>query len=199
MALVILGVVGLSGAAAAASAPLYVTPTSSGTPAVGAAWAVEVHTNSGAETVNAVQANIAYDANGLQFLGVDTTGTAYSLMADTKIAAGLVKMARATGGGEPPVSGDKLFATLRFKVLNPKAIDSVKVVAGSHVVRSTDAADLIGAGSGDDPEVTPAPNATSHISTSAGWVWGVVVLTIAGALSMVSGALLYWYERKIKR
>ncbi len=153
----------------AASNQLYLTPID-GSVQINTNVAVQVRIDSGTDTVNAVQANLTYDPAKLQFVSVDSAGSALPLEASTQTSSGSIMMARATNGGATPPSGDFLFATVTFKALAGTGTASVDVAAGSHVVRSTDSQDLLTASAGatytltspvasptPTPVVTPAP------------------------------------------
>ena len=153
-------------AALASSAALYVSPAS-GTVKVGSVIPVQVRVNTGGDPVNAVQANITYNASQLAYDSVDATGSAFSLTANIQTDSGSVKMARAIGGGESPVTGDFLFATVYFKALTTTGTSSVAVSSNSHVVRSTDSVDIMAgapAASGPKASTTGAPKPVAFTS-----------------------------------
>jgi hypothetical protein len=166
LALAIITLIPAAGQAATAS--LYVSPAS-GAVAVGSIIPVQIRVNSGSDPVNAIQANLTYNSAQLGYQSVDSTGSAFSLMANTQTAPGTIKLARATGGGESPVSGDNLFATVYFKALTTAGTSSIAIAAGSAVVRSTDSVDiLVGAPAASGPKASasgaPTPKAYATIS-----------------------------------
>jgi len=121
----------------AASQQLYLSPSSASVN-IGQNITLAVRENSGTDPVNAVQANLTYNPAQLQFVAVDYTNSAFSLQASSSGGGGSVKMARATGGGEPPVTGDNLIANVTFKALVGGVTSNITFASGSAVVRSTD-------------------------------------------------------------
>ncbi len=103
--------------ARAASASLSVSPSS--VPAlVNTNFTVEVRVNSGTDTINAVQADLTFPKDKMQFVSIDSTGSAFDIEAASAgdNAAGTVTMARGVGNAQT-VSGDKLVAKVTFKAL----------------------------------------------------------------------------------
>lgn len=152
----------------AASNQLYLTPVD-GSVQINNTVAVQVRIDSGADTINAVQANLSYDPAKFQFVSIDGTGSALPLEASTQTTAGSVMMARATSGGTTPPSNDFLFATVIFKALVGTGTASIDIAAGSHVVRSTDSQDILALSAGAtytltspiaSPTATPVPTPT---------------------------------------
>lgn len=159
----------------ASNEQLYLSPATASVLS-GNTIAVQIRVNSGTDTVNAVQANLSYDPAKLQFQSVDPSGSAFSLSASAVTTSGVVQLARATGGGEPAVSGDKLFATVTFKALVGSGTTDIKIDSGSHVVRSTDATDILTSSAGatftltspstETPTPTPTATPTATPTTS---------------------------------
>jgi len=108
----------------------------------GTVFTVNVRENSGAATVNAVQANLTYPTAGLELVSIDASGSAFPLEAQSTGGSGSITLARATNGGQPPVSGDQLVATLTFKSLMTTGSAALTFVAGSAVVSSVDSTAL---------------------------------------------------------
>lgn len=104
----------------------------------GQTFTVQIMENSGSATVNAVQANVSYPAASLSLQSIDTTGTAFPLVAQSTGANGVINIAQATNGGAPPVTGSQLVATLTFKSLMTSGSAMVAFTAGSAVVSSVD-------------------------------------------------------------
>ncbi len=109
---------------------------------IGSTVTVQIRENSGTDTVNAVQANVAFDSTKLQYMSVDETGSAFGLVAATQVTSGQVQLARGTSGGSPAVSGDQLVTTLTFKALAAGPVP-LTFAAGSVLVRSTDNVDIL--------------------------------------------------------
>lgn len=76
--------------------------------------AFELRANSNA-TYNAVQANLAYPADKLEFVSVDGTTSDFSISAQETASNGLLTIVRAAN---PAVSGDKKIATITFKAIS---------------------------------------------------------------------------------
>jgi hypothetical protein len=153
----------------AASAALYVSPAS-GTVPVGNIIPVQIRVNSGSDPVNAIQANISYNATALAYQSVDSTNSAFSLVANVQTSSGSVKLARARAGGESPISGDHLFATVMFKALTTAGTASVVIASGSAVVRSTDSVDILAgapAASGAKASMAGAPTPKAYTTVAA--------------------------------
>ncbi|MEX0621421.1 MAG: hypothetical protein WD187_00295 [Candidatus Woykebacteria bacterium] len=127
----ILGVYAVSPVYAAAS--MYVSPSSK-TINVGDTLSVAVRVNSGTVQINAVQANLAYSADKLEFLAIDLSGTAFEQQYQNQGGSGVVKLARATTS---PVSGDNLVAIVRFKA-KAAGTATFSFTSGSSIVRSSD-------------------------------------------------------------
>lgn len=81
----------------------------------GETFNVEVWTNSLDNLVNAVQAEISYPESKLQFVEVNSVGSAYSISAEEVATGGLVKIVRAAN---PAVAGNQKVATITFKAID---------------------------------------------------------------------------------
>lgn len=121
---------------------LYLTPASSSV-LNGSTMTVAVRMNSGADTVNAVQANLLYNAAQLQYISMDYIGSAFTLQAVSSGGAGSVKIARATSGGGEPTKGNQLVANVKFKVLTAGVSSTISFASSSVVIRSTDNANIL--------------------------------------------------------
>lgn len=184
--------------AEAASEVLYFTP-SPATATVGSPVVVAIRVNSGTEPVNAVQANMDYDPAKLQYESVDAVGSAFGLTASTIQTPGSVKLARATVGGGAPVTGDVLFANVKFKALAAGPV-TVKIGAASHVVRSTDSTDLLPASSGGSAQATATP--TPAPKASGGFLGlnnGALLagFGVAAGVLLVFALVLHWLLPKM--
>lgn len=122
----------------AASTSLYLAPaTATVTVNNTLAVAVRISTDEG---INAVGANLTYDAGHLQFLSIDASGTSFSIEApDNKGGGGSVTVNRGNISG---ITGDKLVATVKFKALTG-AQTSVKFASGSQAYRSSDSSEAL--------------------------------------------------------
>lgn len=120
--------------AMAGGAVLYLSPGSA-TVKAGSTLAVYIRVNSGSEPVNAVQANLTYPADRLEFKSISSAGSAFDISAEASGGGGSVRIAR---GSVNPVTGDKLVATVYFRVLASSGSGSIMFAGGSDVIRSTD-------------------------------------------------------------
>jgi hypothetical protein len=87
---------------------------SSQTVSAGTTLAVQIWADSGTNSVNAVQANLNYPIDKLNFVGIDTTNTAFGVEAQSTGGNGTVSIAR---GSTAPLSGKQLVATVKFTPL----------------------------------------------------------------------------------
>ena len=117
---------------AAGTATLYLSPAS-GTFAQGDTISIDIYEDSGTDTVNAVQANLSYPDNLLNFTGI-TSSSAFNVEAQSTGGNGSVQIAR---GATTPVSGNQLVATVRFTAAAGGQAN-ISFTSGSAVIRSTD-------------------------------------------------------------
>src|SRR4051812_4159260 len=106
MAVVGVGYYVLSTRAASGAATLSVVPSSM-IVNNNTTFTVNVREDSGAATVNAVQANLTYPAASLELISIDTTTSAFPLEAQSTGGNGSISLARATNGGAPAVTGNQ--------------------------------------------------------------------------------------------
>jgi hypothetical protein len=155
----------------AGSATMYLNP-SSGSVTAGANLTFAIREDSGATGVNAVQADYNYSTTQFELVSIDSSTSDFGLQAVSTGANGQIRIARGTNPGSPPISGDKLVATVTLKALIAGSA-SVTPVASSAVVRASDAVNILttktggtytlvsaGMGSGGTPTPTPTPTAT---------------------------------------
>lgn len=103
-------------------------------------FTVSVRVNSGKEPVNAVQANLSYPADKLQFVSLNYRGSAFRVQAEEIVESGTIRLARGMPGGTPSLAGDLLVANITFEAL---ASSKVSFTEGSAVVRSADGINLL--------------------------------------------------------
>jgi hypothetical protein len=128
----LLPVVALSNhVSASGTATMSLSPASTAL-APGASFNVDIHEDSGSDTVNAVQANLSYSSN-LTFVSI-TSSPAFSIDAQSSGGGGSVKIGRGTS---TPVSGDQIIATVRFTA-SGSGTATINFASGSAVVRSQD-------------------------------------------------------------
>lgn len=126
-----------------AAGNLYLSPAS-GSYGQGSTLKVDVGVNTGGDLVNAVQANVAYPTDKLQFVSVATGGSALTIFADRYASGGVVRI----GGGTPGAgfSGSRHVATIFFKVLNESGSGTLSMSGGSAVLRSSDNQNILTGG-----------------------------------------------------
>ncbi len=115
-----------------AAASLYLSP-SGATVSQGATFTVFIRVNTGGAKVNAIQANLSYPADKLDFLWVGTGGTAFEITAEGFGGGGVVKIGRGTISAK---SGDLLVASVAFKAKLSSGSATVSFAGGSAVVTS---------------------------------------------------------------
>lgn len=152
--------------AAPAPPTVYLTPASAvyGT---NTSYSVQVRENSATTNVNAVQANLSYNASLIDFVSIDTTGSAFTTQAQSSGGSGVINIARGVAGG---VTGDQLVATINFKTKTTGGTSSVPFTSGTALVSSSTNLDILGSlaatGGGSYTVDTAAP--TVALTTPAG-------------------------------
>lgn len=112
----------------------------------GSSFSVSVRTNTNGESVNAVQANLSYPADKLDFVGISGGGSAFTIDAPSSGGGGGVSISRGVIGG---VTGDKLIATVTFRAkAGATGVATVNVAGGSALVRASDQANVYSGGAG---------------------------------------------------
>lgn len=141
--------------AAAGTATMTLTPATQ-TVNHNANFTVEVRENSGTEAVNAVQSNLIYDQNALDFISIDTSTSAFSLLFEESGGNGMVKIARTSPN---PLTGNQLVAKVTFRAKNTPGITGVDFAAGTAIVRVSDQVDVLGTMTGGVYTIVdPLPN-----------------------------------------
>jgi|GEM_PF-4219381 len=165
MAIAAVALSGLNHQALAASATLYLTP-SSGTYSVGQTLTVTVYTNTGGDPVNAVEADFSYPSSKLQFQSIDTGSSAFGISAPSSGGSGTVQIARGNTSG---ISGTLIVAAVHFTVLATGSA-AMSFQGSSAVVRSTDNANILSGTTGANFTLSAAatpPPSTPKPSTPA--------------------------------
>jgi chitodextrinase len=180
--LLVIGVVALSGVYLvtkifAATASMSVLPATAAVN-IGDNITLAIRENSSTDPVNAVQANVTFDTTRLQYVSTMSTGSPFSLEAETTPGVGTLRLVRTTAGGASPVSGDNLVANVTFKAL-VSGPATVALATGSLVLRSTDNVDILVARNNATltlaDTVAPtvpaglAPGATTMTSVAMSW------------------------------
>jgi hypothetical protein len=126
------------------AASIYLSPGAK-TVSPGSTFYVSVRENSGSDAVNAVQANLTYPTDQLDFLGVGAGGSAFGIDASSGGSGGSIQIARGSIG--QGVTGDRLIATVTFRA-KTGGTASVSVAGGSSLVRGSDQANIFSGGAG---------------------------------------------------
>jgi hypothetical protein len=102
--------------------------------AAGSTLAVQVWEDSGIQSANAVQANMSYPIDKLNFVGIDTTNSAFGVEAQSSGGNGVINIAR---GSTSPISGRQLVATVKFTCLSAASSSTAKHRASSSAATAT--------------------------------------------------------------
>lgn len=126
---------------------------------------VTVRSNT-SDLVNAVQANLSYPSDKLQFLSISSGSSPFSIAAGSSGGGGSVQIARGVIG--QGLSGSQFIATVSFKALASNGTADVSVAGGSSLVRSSDQANVMSSSSGVNINfTTPAPSSPDDSSTKS--------------------------------
>ncbi len=128
----------------AAPAPpnVYITPNNQTFP-INTTFTVDIRETSGTTAVNAIQANLSYDANLFDYVSTDTTNTAFTTIAQNTGGAGKVSFAGGTSAGGATVSGDQFVARITFKSKTVGGSSAFAFTSGTALVSSSTNTDLL--------------------------------------------------------
>lgn len=115
----------------AATGSIYLSP-SSRTVTGGSNFSVSIRMSS-SDAVNAVQANLNYPTDKLDFISTSFSGSAFEIQAQSTGGGGKVQIARGTTSS---VSGDKLIATVTFKAKPNSGSTAITVASDSTLVNN---------------------------------------------------------------
>lgn len=130
---------GSSEAVSTESVNLYISPSSQRAP-VGQEFTMAVWADTKGNPVTAVQANLEFDANRIEFLSVDSNSSAFSVEAQSTIDNGVVKIAR---GSFTPVNGNVFVANVKFRALSKTRSSQVSFAGGSQLINSNPIQDIL--------------------------------------------------------
>lgn len=116
------------------AASLSISPNS-GTYAKGSTIKVNIGINTAGEAINAVQANLVYPAEKLQFVSISTSGSVLTIIAEKGGGGGFVKIAGGTP--TPGFSGNKFIASVNFLVLSDSGSATLTFAGDSSVLRDS--------------------------------------------------------------
>ena len=139
----------------AASASLSLSPASTSA-VIGSSFNIGIYVNTGGNNVNAVQANLTYPANQLDFVSISSSA-AFGVDAQSTGGGGSVTIAR---GNIQPVSGNQLVATVRFKAKVSTGTATISFRDGTSVVSGSTGILGAGATKGATVALKPVPAAT---------------------------------------
>jgi hypothetical protein len=126
---------------AAPSPPnVYLSPSARTMPA-NTTFSVQVRETSGSTAVNAVQANFSYPASLVDFVSIDSTGSAFTTEASSSGGSGQVSIARGIIG---TLTGDQLIATVNFRTKTTSGTATMAFVVGTALVSSSTNQDILG-------------------------------------------------------
>lgn len=111
----------------------------------GANFTVIVRVNTGGDPVNAVQANLSYPVDKLDFIGVSASGSAFEIQAEGSGGGGAVRLGRGTVSTK---NGNLTVGNVTFRAKANSGSATVNFAGGSAVVRSTDNANIFSGGGG---------------------------------------------------
>ena len=126
------------------TARLFLSPAKQ-TSLVGDILTITVNEDSLNKQINAVQANLSYDPNALEFVSFDNTSSAFDLEAQSVVNNGQVTIARAHVSS---LTGQWQVTKVSFKVLKKFNRSTVDFVSGSAIVNSTDNTNILGSSVG---------------------------------------------------
>lgn len=125
-------VLAASAGPALSAGSIYLSPGSS-TVYGGTSFSVSVRINTGGGSVDAVQANLSYPADKLDFLGVSYGGSSFEIQAESSGGGGSVRMGR---GSLSAKSGDLLIGTVTFRAKQSSGTAVVSFASGTEGVKA---------------------------------------------------------------
>jgi Bacterial Ig domain len=141
---------------AASSDKMYLSP-SSGTHTVGSTFSVAIRENSNTDQVNTVEADLTYPTSKLQYISTSLSGTAFGI---TAVKTGGSGSTSTQLGTMSSVTGDKLVATVTFKVL-ASGSGSVTFASSSQVLSSSTNSNVLGSMTGGSYTLQAASTGSS--------------------------------------
>ncbi len=130
------GLVGLQVTKAAGSATLTLTP-SSGSFVQGQEFTVAIHENSGDDGVNAVQADLSYNAAHLEFRRISVSGSAFPYSGEETLIGGGGNVRIGVGSASARTGRQKV-ADVTFRVLQDSGTATISFSGSSAIVRMSD-------------------------------------------------------------
>ncbi len=140
VALAIVGATILARSFAAGPATITLDPTS-GSHALNTNFSVTVYEDSSSDPVNFVQADLNYDQSKLQFVSLDTNGSAFDGQASQSGGNGLVSIARFRTEGNTLVGNQKI-AVVNFKAVAGTGTTAISFAKSSYLVHAGNHTDI---------------------------------------------------------
>jgi|GEM_PF-2640689 len=119
---------------------------------------VTIIEDSGSESINAVQANLSYPANSLQYVSTNDSA-AFPIDAQTAVNNGTIQLAR---GAYTPVRGSQPVAVLTFKVLGSTGTAAMAFAGGTAVVSATSNTNIVTNETGKSLSLSAPADDASH-------------------------------------
>jgi hypothetical protein len=120
-------------ASSAGTATMTLTP-SSGSHGTGTTLTVTIYENSGTTAVNAVEADLTYDASELQYVSIDGSSSAFTEAIVNSGGSGSVSVQRGTTG---TLTGSQIVASVSFTVLTTASNSAITFANSTAIVNST--------------------------------------------------------------
>jgi hypothetical protein len=194
-----------SGRASAASASMTITPSSQ-TISQGANVSVTLNENSGADSVNGVQASLTYPADKLVYTSVTYTGSSFDIQTGATGGNGVVKFS--VGKTPAGLTGSQVVAVINFKAIGTGAanvafgcdLSSGNCSDGNAVTLESDSSNILATETGatatvtetDFDQLTSGQTLTAGQSLISRNVVSMLVMQGDGNLVLYSGGRPVW-------
>jgi hypothetical protein len=106
----------------------------------GTNFTAEVWANALTQQVNAVEADLVYPVDKIQFVSIDSSTSAFSVSAEASGGSGKVIIAR---GSTAPVTGKQLVAKVTFKAIAVTKQATVSLASSSQLLRTSDSSNIL--------------------------------------------------------
>jgi hypothetical protein len=104
-------------------------------------FTVTIREDSGTTAINAVQANLSYPANLIDFVSIDSSTSAFDVNAAASGGAGVIDLARGKTG---TLTGPQVVAVVTFHTKTTSGAANIAFTSGTALVNSTNNQDLLG-------------------------------------------------------
>lgn len=120
---------------------MYLSPASATVP-VGGELIFDIHENSGANAINAVQADFSYPTDKFEFESISGATSAFGLAAQDSGDSGHIVIIRAVTPGSAGLTGDQIVATVKLKA-TVTGQAGVTPAGGSELLTATGATNVL--------------------------------------------------------